>query len=57
LLDVVQFRRATGFFPEDIVDIFEGLFEHGFPSESKSIVGVRVQIALTAVIEFGKIVC
>ncbi len=30
LLGVVQFAGATGLFPDDVVDIFEGLFEHGF---------------------------
>ena len=29
LLGVVEFAGATGIFPEDIVDVFEGLFEHG----------------------------
>ena len=29
LLRVIQFRRASRLFPEDVVDIFEGLFEHG----------------------------
>ena len=28
LLGVVEFGGATGFFPEDVVDIFEGLFKH-----------------------------
>jgi len=28
LLRVVQFGRAARFFPQDIVDILEGLFEH-----------------------------
>ena len=29
LLGVVEFAGATGVLPEDVVDIFEGLFEHG----------------------------
>ena len=29
LLGVVEFGGAAGFFPEDVVDVFEGLFEHG----------------------------
>jgi hypothetical protein len=29
LLGVVQFGGAAGLFSEDVVDIFEGLFEHG----------------------------
>ena len=29
LLGVVQFGGATGLFPENVVDVFEGLFEHG----------------------------
>jgi hypothetical protein len=29
LLGVVQFRRAPGLFPEDVIKVFEGLFEHG----------------------------
>jgi len=28
LLGVVEFAGATGIFPEDIIDVFEGLFEH-----------------------------
>ncbi len=28
LLSVVEFAGATGVFPEDVVDVFEGLFEH-----------------------------
>ena len=28
LLDVVQLGRAPGLFPEDIVNVFEGLFKH-----------------------------
>jgi hypothetical protein len=56
LLDVVQFGRATGLFPEHIVDILECLFKHGFPSESTSIVVVRYQTALTPKTEFGTIV-
>jgi hypothetical protein len=28
LLGVIQFAGATGVFPEHVVDIFEGLFEH-----------------------------
>jgi hypothetical protein len=28
LLGVVEFTRAAGILPEDVVDIFEGLFEH-----------------------------
>ena len=56
LLDVVQFGRATGLFPEHIVDILECLFKHGFPSESRSIVVVRYRIALTPMTGFGTIV-
>jgi hypothetical protein len=29
LLGIVEFAGATGILPEDIVDIFEGLLEHG----------------------------
>ena len=29
LLGVVQLGGATGLFPENVVDVFEGLFEHG----------------------------
>ena len=29
LLGVVEFGGASGFFAEDVVDVFEGLFEHG----------------------------
>ena len=29
LLGVIQFGRTARFFPEDVVNIFEGLFEHG----------------------------
>ena len=29
LLGVVELGRATCLFPEDVVDVFEGLFEHG----------------------------
>ena len=29
LLGVVQFGGAAGLFPENVVDVFEGLFEHG----------------------------
>jgi hypothetical protein len=32
LLDVVELGGAAGFFPEDVIDVFEGLFEHD-PSE------------------------
>ena len=28
LLRVIEFRGAAGFLPEDVVNIFEGLFEH-----------------------------
>ena len=28
LLGVVEFGGAAGLFPEDVVDVFEGLFEH-----------------------------
>ena len=28
LLGVVQFAGASGVFPEDVVDVFEGLLEH-----------------------------
>ena len=28
LLGVIQFTGASGVFPEDVVDVFEGLFEH-----------------------------
>src|ERR1017187_8246294 len=28
LFCVVEFGGAAGFFPEDVVDVFEGLFEH-----------------------------
>ena len=30
LLGVVQFGGAAGLFPEDVVDVFEGLFKHGY---------------------------
>jgi len=30
LLGVIQFAGATGLFVQNVVDIFEGLFEHGF---------------------------
>jgi hypothetical protein len=30
LFGVIQFRGATGLFPEDIVNVFEGLFKHGY---------------------------
>jgi len=30
LLGVIEFGGAAGFFAEDVVDVFEGLFEHGF---------------------------
>ena len=29
LLGVVEFGGAAGLFPEDVVDVFEGLFKHG----------------------------
>jgi hypothetical protein len=29
LLRVIELAGATGVFPEDVVDVFEGLFEHG----------------------------
>ena len=29
LLGVIEFAGAAGVFPEDVVDVFEGLFEHG----------------------------
>jgi hypothetical protein len=29
LLGVVEFAGAPGVFPEDVVDVFEGLFKHG----------------------------
>jgi len=29
LLGVVEFRGAASFLPEDVVNVFEGLFEHG----------------------------
>ena len=29
LLGVVEFRGAAGLFPQNIVDVFESLFEHG----------------------------
>lgn len=29
LLGVVEFTRAASVLPEDVVDVFEGLFEHG----------------------------
>ncbi len=29
LLGVIQFGGAAGLFPENVVDVFEGLFEHG----------------------------
>ena len=32
LLGVVQFGRAAGLFPEDVVDILEGLFKHLSPN-------------------------
>jgi hypothetical protein len=28
LLGVVEFGRTAGFFPENVVDVFEGLFEN-----------------------------
>lgn len=30
LLGVIEFAGAAGVFPEHVVDVFEGLFEHGF---------------------------
>ena len=35
LLRVVEFAGATGVFPEDIVDVFESLFEHGWLNKKK----------------------
>ncbi len=35
LLRVVELTGATGVFPEDIVDVFEGLFEHGWINKKK----------------------
>ncbi|MEI6567621.1 MAG: hypothetical protein WCR20_13170 [Verrucomicrobiota bacterium] len=29
MLGVIQFAGATGVFPQNIVNVFEGLFEHG----------------------------
>jgi hypothetical protein len=29
LLGVIQLAGATGIFPEDVINVFEGLFEHG----------------------------
>ena len=29
MLGVIEFAGATGVFPEDVVDVFEGLFKHG----------------------------
>src|SRR3569832_1018463 len=31
LLGIVEFRRAAGLLPENVVDILEGLFEHSRP--------------------------
>ena len=31
LLGVIEFRRASSFFPKDILNVFKGLFEHGHP--------------------------
>jgi hypothetical protein len=28
LLDVIQLSSATGFFPENVINVFESLFEH-----------------------------
>jgi hypothetical protein len=36
LLRVVEFAGATGVFPEDIVDVFEGLLEHGWLKSDNS---------------------
>ena len=29
LLGVIEFGGAASFFPKDVIDVFEGLFEHG----------------------------
>ena len=51
LLDVVQFAGTTSLFPEDVVDIFESLFEHGsgrfrgdglYEAEGANITGIDV---------------
>ena len=34
LLGVVEFGGAAGFFPEDVVDVLEGLFKHFYRSPS-----------------------
>ena len=36
LLRVIEFAGATGVFPEDITDVFEGLFEHGWLKSDNS---------------------
>ena len=33
LLGIVQFGGAAGLFPEDVVDVLEGLFKHTHPSQ------------------------
>ena len=33
---VVELNGATGVFPEDIIDVFEGLFEHGWLKSDNS---------------------
>ena len=35
LLGVVEFAGAAGVFPEDVVDVFEGLFEHDWERETR----------------------
>jgi hypothetical protein len=37
LLGVIQFAGASGVFPEDVVDVFEGLFEHGAGDEEGAV--------------------
>jgi hypothetical protein len=37
VVDEVQFGRATGLFPENIVDVLEYLFKQGFRFESRSV--------------------
>ena len=36
LLGVVEFAGAAGVFPEDVVDVFEGLFEHEVVGKSRA---------------------
>ena len=35
MLGVVEFAGAAGVFPEDVVDVFEGLFEHVWERETR----------------------